>query len=683
MKKLFSLPTLFFILLINSVYAQNAEYIWEKKSNFPGGQIENGVAFAIGKNGYACLGSSGIQFKKEFWKYDSQKNTWDRLSDFPGEARIACVAFSIGNKGYIGTGLLGSDNNMSCKDFWEYDSETNQWTKKADLPEKSRYGAIGFSVADKGYIALGAAQNVYYNDLWEYDPKTDQWTKKADFPEEGVIDASAFVTGNKAYVLLGAQLKNIGPKKKEVWEYDPKTNRWTKKADFPGPARVAATAFSLNNKGYIYAGFNRLNLRYQDVWEYNPATNAWDQKADADCGVRSYAFSFVIDNTAFVGTGKKNLFGSNDIWKYGPEILTKNTASDFAIGATLYFGDQRVPMGATEVVLINKQNEIVQTTTTNIFGSFLFQSLSKEEDYTISVKYDPYMSDQKIYMANRNSKPIATLEKSNDFKYFSAAADAKTTLLKVDNNNLRMNLNGKLAVNDKSKSPLKNAPVSLISGTQEVVQMTTTDENGAFSFNYLPLDSSLYVSVEPAGLASLPKGSSIVLMDEKANIIKKTSAANPSFKFFTLPPQKNVITKMYVEDPWMEAMYLTKNKCAGSGLSVIENIYFESNKSVILSDTKGVLNKIAVAMKTNDNIIVEIGAHTDSKGSNESNLKLSEERANSAKQYLISKGIEESRIVAKGFGETKLLNKCADNIPCSEEEHAKNRRIEFKINCKK
>ncbi|MGQ0826759.1 MAG: kelch repeat-containing protein [Bacteroidota bacterium] len=681
MKRIFSFLILS-TLLINT-YAQTSEYIWEKKSNFPGGQLDNVIGFTIGNYAYACLGSTSVQFKKDCWKYDPQKDTWEQITSFPGEPRTSAIGFSIGNKGYIGTGLLGSDNQISAKDFWEYDPEKNQWTQKADLPGGGRYGAIGFSSSEKGYVALGASQTTYYNDIFEYDPKTNQWTKKADFPEEGRIDASVFFTENKAYLLLGAQQKNITPKKKDVWEYDTQTNKWVKKAEFPGAPRVAATAFTLNNKGYIYAGFNRATLRYQDVWEYDPATNLWTQKADALCGVRSYAFSFVINNNAFVGTGKKSMFGSNDVWKYGPQSPSITSDNDFAIGATVYFGEGRVPMGAVEVELLNKKNEVVQTTTSNIFGSFLFQNLSKDEDYIVSVKYDPYMVDQKIYMVNRNNKPIATLEKSNDFKYYSAAADAKTALLKIDNNNMRMNLNGKLALNDKSKSPLKNTPVSLISGTQEVVQMTTTDENGAFSFNYLPLDSSLYVSVEPEDLSSLPKESFIVLMDEKANVIKKTKASNPTFKFFTLPPQKNILTKMYVEDQWMQAIYLTKNKCAGSGLSVIENIYFDSNKSVILSDTKGILNKIAISMKTNDNIVIEINAHTDSKGASEANLKLSEERAKSAKQYLVANGVDESRIISKGLGETKLLNKCADNVPCSEEDHAKNRRIEFKVNCKK
>lgn len=683
MKKAFSILILFYVLLANTTYAQNTEYVWEKKENFQGGQIENGVGFSIGKNGYACLGSTGIALKRECWKYDPQKNTWEKMASLPGEARISSVGFSIGNKAYIGTGLGSDVSQIGTKDFWEYDSETDKWTKKADLPEGMRHGAIGFSIAGKGYIAMGVSSDkTYYNDLWEYDPKTNQWTKKADFPDEGKKEASVFVIKNKAYVLFGMSQKNLTPKKKDVWEYVPETNQWNKKADFPGAPRMGAAAFSLNNKGYIYAGFNGLSLRYQDVWEYNPEGDLWIQKADALCGARSYPFSFVIDNAAFVGTGKKNIVGSNDVYRYGGRIESVKKDSSFALGATLYFDEQRVPMGAVEVELLDKQNQVIQTTSTNLFGSFLFQSLSKDEDYTISVKHDPYMSDKKIYMVNRNDKAIATLEKSNNFKYLSAASDAKTSLLKIDNNNLRMNLNGKLALNDKKKTPLKHTSVSLISTSQEVVQMTTTDENGAFSFTYLPLDSSLYVSVEPADLASLPKESSILLMDEKANVIKKTNTSNPSFLFFTLPPDKNIMSKIYVEDPWLEVMYLTKNKCADP-LSIIENIYFDSGKDIIVDNTKRILNKIAVSMKSNTNIDIEINAHTDSRGANDSNLKLSEKRAIAAKNYLIANGVDASRIIAVGLGETKLVNKCADGVPCTEEEHAVNRRIEFKVKCKK
>lgn len=84
-------------------------------------------------------------------------------------------------------------------------------------------------------------------------------------------------------------------------------------------------------------------------------------------------------------------------------------------------------------------------------------------------------------------------------------------------------------------------------------------------------------------------------------------------------------------------------------------------------------------MKQYPNMKVDIRSHTDSRASHAYNAKLSENRAKSTMEYMISQGIERSRLTAKGYGETKLLNKCADGVQCSDEEHQKNRRSEFII----
>ena len=85
-------------------------------------------------------------------------------------------------------------------------------------------------------------------------------------------------------------------------------------------------------------------------------------------------------------------------------------------------------------------------------------------------------------------------------------------------------------------------------------------------------------------------------------------------------------------------------------------------------------------MKSNQKFNIELSAHSDSKGSDAYNLKLSQQRAESSKKYIISKGINADRIVAKGYGESKLLNNCGNDVKCSDDEHAVNRRLEFKLN---
>ena len=106
----------------------------------------------------------------------------------------------------------------------------------------------------------------------------------------------------------------------------------------------------------------------------------------------------------------------------------------------------------------------------------------------------------------------------------------------------------------------------------------------------------------------------------------------------------------------------------------LENITFASNSADIASSSYEELNRLVDLLKLNTQFKVEISAHTDDKGADAYNMKLSDRRANSVVNYLRLKGIPSNRLVAKGYGKTKPL------VPnTSDENRAKNRRVEFKI----
>lgn len=111
----------------------------------------------------------------------------------------------------------------------------------------------------------------------------------------------------------------------------------------------------------------------------------------------------------------------------------------------------------------------------------------------------------------------------------------------------------------------------------------------------------------------------------------------------------------------------------------LKPIYFDLGKANIRSDAAKELDKVVKAMKENPTIRIELGSHTDSRGTATSNMALSERRAKSAAEYLYSKGISRDRVVSKGYGETQPLNRCVKGVKCSEEEYQLNRRTEFKI----
>ena len=105
------------------------------------------------------------------------------------------------------------------------------------------------------------------------------------------------------------------------------------------------------------------------------------------------------------------------------------------------------------------------------------------------------------------------------------------------------------------------------------------------------------------------------------------------------------------------------------------------DKYFIREDAKAELNKMVQFMKDNPNVKVELASHTDSRASDDYNKTLSQNRANAAVDYLVSKGISASRLKPIGYGETKLLNQCSNGLDCTEAQHQINRRTEMKVIC--
>lgn len=109
-------------------------------------------------------------------------------------------------------------------------------------------------------------------------------------------------------------------------------------------------------------------------------------------------------------------------------------------------------------------------------------------------------------------------------------------------------------------------------------------------------------------------------------------------------------------------------------------INYELNSARLTPESRNIIDEYLLKMmRDKPGIRVELAAHTDARGSDSYNMSLSERRAQSVVDYLVSKGISRSRLVPKGYGETRLKNKCANGVTCSEAEHAINRRTEFRV----
>ena len=111
----------------------------------------------------------------------------------------------------------------------------------------------------------------------------------------------------------------------------------------------------------------------------------------------------------------------------------------------------------------------------------------------------------------------------------------------------------------------------------------------------------------------------------------------------------------------------------------LENIYYDLDKSFIRADAAVELDKLVKILVDNPTIKIELGSHTDSRGSDSYNHQLSQRRATAAVEYIVKKGIDKGSIVTKSYGETALVNNCSNGVECGDEDHQRNRRTEFKV----
>ena len=288
--------------------------IWTQKASFEGGVRYNAVGFSIGDKGYMGTGTVGAGFgNNDFWEFDSQTNTWRQIADFEGGDRSNAVGFSIEDKGYVGTGF---DSELGLvNDLWEYSPQTNQWVKKADLPAEGRFNAVGITISNRGYIGTGQADDDgLLNDWWEYNPQTNQWVKKADFKGANRQSAMGFEIAGEGFVGTGNEGFLIEQEFYDFWSYNPTSDSWTQRANFPGGRWNNAVAFSIGNLGYsIWGGRIESNL-----WSYAPNTDNWQLVRKLPILPRQESTGFSINQKGYFGLGTVNLDDQDDLWEYDP-----------------------------------------------------------------------------------------------------------------------------------------------------------------------------------------------------------------------------------------------------------------------------------------------------------------------------------------------------------------------------
>jgi len=227
-----------------------------------------------------------------------------------------------------------------------------------------------------------------------------------------------------------------------------------------------------------------------------------------------------------------------------------------------------------------------------------------------------------------------------------------------------------------------------------------SNNDNIYSFNYQPIKivkKLIYGFVKEKGSLKPLQGSTVFLFNPKEDSVYVAKTDKDGKYKFLVPSSEELIIKA-IDKSYINDCFVTKinteeqmkdtiqnaprdlllNKFKVGFVWKLSNIRYDFNKANIRADAAPVLDSLVMILNEYP-ITIELGSHTDSRGSMTYNEKLSQHRAESAVKYLIKKGIDPKRITAKGYGESQLLNRCVDGVPCTEAEHQVNRRTEVKV----
>ena len=283
---------------------------WKQLSDFPGGERCGATVFDFEESAMVCLGGNLTNVNyQDVYEFKKSNQTWEKKSDFPGDKRTFAVSCIINNEAYLGFGI---EDNINKNDFWKYSLETDTWTKLLEDSEINTNGDIHFIFNNELYIFQ---EFNTYKYIREHNYFQKQPTM---FPKEYRRYAVALTHKEKLYIIGGVN-KN-GDYIDDVWCFNPQTNAWNKKADYPGVGAKGLTSFVLNDK--IYVGLGQTTSYFRRFYEYTPETDKWKRVQDFPGDSRSHSISFISDGKAYIGTGYNRRNYENrvykDFWVFDP-----------------------------------------------------------------------------------------------------------------------------------------------------------------------------------------------------------------------------------------------------------------------------------------------------------------------------------------------------------------------------
>jgi outer membrane protein OmpA-like peptidoglycan-associated protein len=339
-------------------------------------------------------------------------------------------------------------------------------------------------------------------------------------------------------------------------------------------------------------------------------------------------FSFVLSSDGFNGYLSSNRKSStnDDIYRFTIRPKPPIAVADY-VETERYIEKVFVQPLKNDILGDGKVIELTKFSDISAMGGIVTQSLTKDELlYTPPPDFTGF--DTIFYTV------------CDTFSFYQGCSNSYIAINVMD---VYYRLIG-LVVEKGTDNPIPKVEVTLLDDKSQPINFKETEDPGSFNFNLLK-DKNFRVRLAKEGY------NTIYLPISTIDIPKGVTEINRLIELEKL-----------------------------EGLTFELMILFDLGKSDIRPDAALELDEKAVTFLTeNPSVVIELSAHTDSRGSAISNQRLSQRRAESAVQYLVSKGIDPSRMIAKGYGEERLLNHCKPGVRCTEEEHQRNRRVEITV----
>jgi len=486
---------------------------------------------------------------------------------------------------------------------------------------------------------------------------------------------SVSLNGNKLYF---ASNRPGGFGGLDIWVSEMKDGAWQ------SPKNLGPTVNTKGNESFPYVaaddklyyssngllGFGGLDIF---MTSFDKVDNAWTEPINLGEPMNSTYddFGLIINNEkngGYLSSNRIGGLGEDDIYTWEGELSfdIENNMIDLLIVDQL---TQKI-LPNVEVVLVSENG--TKKYTTDSKGQV---TIRRPKGSKVKVKI--------------NENGYTTLDQDVNTNALNPDQPFKLKLKKVYNTNLEMTI-----LNLSNNRPLNGAKVVLENLCTGEKTTLNANSGGKVTMN---IDCACNYKMT-ASKTDFVNGTSDVIMEslncqsmaDSGKPVKKTLGLSPK-KVAPAPPVVSKRIETSASGRSTMTGTLTANKLNRYFLGVDEplygvgqviqlsNILYDFNKANIRSDASYELDYLYTLMTTYPSLNIEMMSHTDARGKQSYNQDLSQRRAVSARQYLISKGIAPSRITARGYGESSTINGCVDGVNCSEDEHQRNRRTEIKV----